>query len=184
MIIDVHGHLVPPDLLAAIRKESGRFPALRLIEDELRRIIRLDDWALMDIRINNFEPFKEIYGFVTGDDVLRFSAMLLNEVVDEFGTPHDFIGHAGGDNFVIISTTENIAILEEKIKERFAEKVLPHYNFMDREQGYITGIDKKGEEKRYPLMTLALGVVSPATHQFADIREITELAAQERRENH
>ena len=159
-------------------------PSARLIEEQLRHLIREKGWALMDIRINDFEPFKEIYGFVTGDDVLRFSAMLLNEVVDEFGTPNDFIGHAGGDNFVIISTFENIATVGKKVKERFAEKVLPHYNFMDREQGYITGTDKKGEEKRYPLMTLTLGIVSSATHQFADIREITELAAQERRENH
>ena len=52
---------------------------------------------------------------------------------------------------------------------------------MDREQGYITATNENGEDERYPLMELSFGVVSPATHQFADIREITELAAQERR---
>ncbi|HNK63815.1 MAG TPA: response regulator, partial [Anaerolineales bacterium] len=81
-------------------------PAGRLIEEQLRRIIREKGWALLDVRVNNFEPFKDVYGFVAGDDVLRFAAMLIGEVVDELGTPSDFIGHAGGDNFIIISTGE------------------------------------------------------------------------------
>ncbi len=62
-------------------------PAGRLIEEQLRRIIRQEDWALLDLRINHFEPFRDVYGFVAGDDVLRFTAMLLSEVVDELGTP-------------------------------------------------------------------------------------------------
>jgi DNA-binding response OmpR family regulator len=81
-------------------------PSGRLIEEQLRRIIRLSDWALMDIRIHHFEPFKDVYGFVAGDDVLRFTAMLLGEVVDEHGSMNDFIGHAGGDNFIIITTEQ------------------------------------------------------------------------------
>ncbi|OQY33989.1 MAG: hypothetical protein B6I38_02870 [Anaerolineaceae bacterium 4572_5.1] len=156
-------------------------PSGRLIEEQLRRLIRQEDWALMDIRINYFEPFKEVYGFVTGDDVLRFTAMTLNESVDEIGTPDDFIGHVGGDNFIITTAAKTANEIEEKIKKSFSEKVLTHYNFMDREQGYITATNENGEDERYPLMELSFGVVSPATHQFADIREITELAAQERR---
>src|SRR3990172_6967434 len=50
-------------------------PSGRLIEEQLRRIIRQQNWALMDIRINHYEPFKDIYGFVAGDDVLRFTPM-------------------------------------------------------------------------------------------------------------
>jgi PleD family two-component response regulator len=61
-------------------------PAGRLIEEQLRRIIREKDWALLDARVNHFDPFKDVYGFVAGDDVLRFTAMLIGEVVDEMGT--------------------------------------------------------------------------------------------------
>src|SRR5689334_21830849 len=73
-------------------------PAGRLIEEQLRRIIREKGWALLDARVNNFETFKDVYGFVAGDDVMRFTAMLVGEVVDELGTSNDFIGHAGSDN--------------------------------------------------------------------------------------
>ena len=158
-------------------------PAGRLIEEQLRRIIRLDDWDFMDLRIQHFEPFKEVYGFVASDDVLRFTAMLLGEVVDELGSINDFIGHAGGDTFVIITTEESAPKIKTRIKERFDQEVLSHYNFMDREQGYIMATDEHGQSQKAPLMILAIGDVSPSQYDFADIREITEMAAEARRKN-
>jgi PleD family two-component response regulator len=156
-------------------------PSGRLIEEQLRRIIRIEGWAFMDIRINQFNPFKEAYGFVAGDDVLRFTAMTLNEVVDKYGTADDFIGHAGSDNFIIISTEERAAIIKDQIRARFSEEVLTHYNFMDREQGFIITTNEEGQKEQTPLMTIGIGMVSPSQYHFADIREITELAAEARR---
>jgi len=158
-------------------------PSGRLIEEQLRKIIRRRDWALMDIRINHFEAFKEVYGFVAADDVLRFLAMLMGEVVDELGTQDDFLGHAGGDNFILITSQEAAEDIRQRLKSRFAEEVLSHYSFLDRQQGYIETRDEDGEPVKAGLMTLAAGVVSPAEYEFADIREITELAAEARRNN-
>ncbi len=166
-----------------LRDPRSGLPSGRLIEDQLRRIIRLDNWAFMDVRINHFEPFKEVYGFVAGDDVLRFTAMLLGEVVDELGTPDDFIGHAGGDNFVVITAADKAEAIRKRIKERFAEEVKTQYNFIDRQQGYIMASDESGQLVQTPLMSLAVGVVSPDEYAFADIREITELAAEARRKD-
>ena len=87
----------------ALTDPRSGLPAGRLIEEQLRLTIRKSGWAYMDIRINYFDQFKDVYGFVAADDVLRFAAMLMSEVVDEVGSSSDFIGHAGGDNFVIIS---------------------------------------------------------------------------------
>lgn len=158
-------------------------PSGRLIEEQLRRIIREKGWMLMDIRIKNFEPFKDVYGFVAGDDVLRFAAMLLNEVVDELGTANDFIGHAGGDNYIVITFSPNAAEMKKQLKERFDEQILSHYNFLDRQQGYILATNAEGQTEKIPLMSLAIGSVSPAEYDFADIREITEMAAEMRRQN-
>jgi PleD family two-component response regulator len=158
-------------------------PAGRLIEEQLRRIIRETGWAYMDIRINDFEPFKDVYGFVASDDVLRFAAMVLGEVLDEIGSSGDFIGHAGGDNFIIITREESASGISQRIKARFADEVLTHYNFMDRQQGFIQAPKAEGQAEKFPLMTLAVGIVSPSQQQFADIREITELAAEARRQD-
>jgi diguanylate cyclase (GGDEF)-like protein len=156
-------------------------PSGRLIEEQLRRIIRQQNWALMDVRINYFEPFKDVYGFVAGDDVLRFAAMLINEVLDELGTQNDFIGHAGGDNFIVITAEETASAIRQRMKGRFAEEVLSHYSFIDRDQGYIMAVGASGETEKVPLMNLSVGIVTPTEYQFADIREITELAAESRR---
>jgi len=158
-------------------------PAGRLIEEQLRRIIRETGWAYMDVRINHFDPFKDVYGFVASDDVLRFSAMLVGEVLDELGTSADFVGHAGGDNFIIITREESADNIRQRLKTRFAEEVQTHYNFMDRQQGFILAPKADGQTEQVPLMTLAVGIVSPSQQQFADIREITELAAEARRQD-
>ena len=158
-------------------------PAGRLIEEQLRKIIREKDWALMDIRINHFDPyFKDVYGFVAGDDVLRFTAMLIGEVVDETGTSSDFVGHAGGDNFIIITTENAAPSIKQRLKERFAEEVQTHYNFIDRQQGYMVAQTGNGPEN-VPFMTLAVGVVMPSEYGFSDIREITEMGAEARRKD-
>src|SRR3989338_3059167 len=86
--------------LEAMTDPRTGLPSGRLIEEQLRKIIRTQGWALVDFRINHFERFKDVYGFIAGDEVLRFTSILLGEVVDELGTTNDFIGHPGGDNFV------------------------------------------------------------------------------------
>jgi len=158
-------------------------PAGRLIEEQLRRIIREKGWALLDARVNNFEPFKDVYGFVAGDDVLRFTAMMIGEVIDELGTNTDFIGHAGGDNFIIITTDEKASAIKERLKQRFDQEVQTHYNFMDRQQGFVQAPSGDGSTVKVPFMTMSVGLVSPSEQSFADIREITELAAEARRQD-
>lgn len=158
-------------------------PAGRLIEEQLRRIIREKGWALLDAGISHFDSFKNIYGFVAGDDVLRFSAVLMNEVVDEVGNPADYIGHAGGDNFIIITTEEKADAIKSRLKERFNQEVQTHYNFIDRQQGFVQSPMADGTAEKVPFMTMAIGAVSPSQFSFADIREITELSAEARRQD-
>jgi diguanylate cyclase (GGDEF)-like protein len=167
----------------ALTDPRSGLPAGRLIEEQLRTTIRQKDWAYMDIRINYFDQFKDVYGFVAGDDVLRFAAMLMSEVVDEISSSGDFIGHAGGDNFVIITKEEAAPGMRTRLKTRFAEEVQSHYNFIDRQQGFIMAANAEGQMEKTPLMSLSVGIVTPSQQAFADIREITELAADMRRQD-
>ena len=156
-------------------------PSGRLIEDQLREIIRQESWCYVDIQIDHFEAFKDVYGFVAGDDVVRFSAMLINETIEEIGNVEDFIGHTGGNNFILISSEPNTDNIQNTLKSRFAEEVLSHYNFIDREQGHIQTTNEYGESIQRPLMSLSIGTVYQSDHDFSDIREITEFAAEARR---
>jgi diguanylate cyclase (GGDEF)-like protein len=151
-------------------------PSSRLIEDQLRQLMRADDWTLLLVGIDHLAPFNDTYGFVASGEVLRFTALLLNDVVDELGTLNDFIGHASSETFVIITMEKNVASMVEQLRKRFNEEVMTHYNFIDREQGGIRLTDGA----LAPLMSLSIGVVSSKT-PFSDIREITEAAAELRR---
>lgn len=152
-------------------------PSSRLIEDQLRDLMRLSDWTFVEVGIENAAPFNDAYGFVAGNEALRFTALLLNEVVDEFGTSEDFLGHTGGNAFVIITYSKDVPKITSSLKERFNERILSHYNFIDREEGGI----RQADGSIAPLMYLSIGVVSSNTQRFSDIREITETAAEMRR---
>jgi PleD family two-component response regulator len=161
---------------------KSNLPSGRLIEDQLRKLMHsADPWAYVDIKINDFDAFTEVYGFVAGDDVIRFMALLMNEVVEECGTPEDFLGHPGRDNFVVITHARDVDKLRQRMAERFNAEVQQHYSFIDRERGYVLVPDGMQGERQANLMTLSTGAVSTLKHQFADIREITELAAEDRR---
>lgn len=151
-------------------------PSSRLIEDQLRDLMRIESWSLLLIGIDNFTAFNDAYGFVAGNEVMRFAALLLNNIIDEFGTLDDFAGHASDDTFILITRTKDVSALVEALRTRFNQEVQSHYNFMDREQGGIM----LPNGSTAPLMHLSIGMVSDE-QRFADIREITETAAELRR---
>ncbi|MEM9952267.1 MAG: response regulator [Chloroflexota bacterium] len=153
------------------------FPVGQPIEGHLRDLMRKDaDWTYIDIKITNFEPFKEVYSWQAGDEVLRATALMITDTLEGHGTSNDFVGHPSSDNFVIISQASATDVLIDALRERFNSEIQQHYSFIDRERGYmLVGDDQKD------LMSLSVGSVSTRTHQFSDIREITELAADDRR---
>ncbi|MBC8099785.1 MAG: diguanylate cyclase, partial [Armatimonadetes bacterium] len=160
---------------------KSNLPTGRLIEDHLRTLMRNNKaWTYLDVKINNFDSFSDVYSFIAGDEVIRFMALMLGEVMEETGTADDYLGHPGRDNFIIVSHTPDSRRLQDQLVTRFNEEVKQHYSFIDRERGYILVPSERGE-KQVPLMTLSIGSVSTTTHQFSDIREITELAAEDRR---
>lgn len=152
-------------------------PSSRLIEDQLRQLMRSSNWTYLQIGIDHIEPFSDEYGFLARDEVLRFTTLLLNEVDDDLGTLDDFVGHATSNTFVLVTMADNVPAMVEELRQQFDEGILSHYSFIDREQGGIMQPDGN----LVPLMKLSIGIVSDKTQRFSDIREITETAAELRR---
>jgi diguanylate cyclase (GGDEF)-like protein len=180
LMLRVEGALRRAGWLSLTSPVTG-LPSSKLIEEQLRKIMRRKGWSVLYVGINHISDFNDVYGFVAGDDVLRFTAMLLAEVVDEFGAGSEFIGHVGGDDFIIIGTPEAASQLGSRMTQRFNEEVETFYNYKDRERGYIEVDDGAGKVQKVPLMSLAVGLIHHDTAPFADIREITEVAAEARR---
>jgi diguanylate cyclase (GGDEF)-like protein len=151
-------------------------PSGKMIEEQLRGLMRRKNWGLLYLGLPGIEAFNDVYGFVAGDEVLRFAALIMSETVDNLGTPEDFIGHVGGDDFIIISRNDRAKPIADALIKRFNAEVGTHYDFKARQQGYIVY-----QGQQVPLMTIAVGIISPDMHEFTDIREITEAAADARR---
>ena len=157
-------------------------PGGQLIEQRLRQLVPRDGWGIVYVGVKRLGQFGEAYGFVASEEVLRFTAMILIQTVDRLGTLDDFIGHVGSDEFIVVTEKERAPRLAQKVKERFDANVGTHYNWQAREQGYLVVEDEDGHEVKADLMTLTAGVVTPDDGPFADIREITEAAAEARRQ--
>jgi len=156
-------------------------PSGKLIEEQLRLLMRRANWGLLYIGLSGIEAFNDVYGFVAGDEVLRFAALIMGETVDQIGMPEDFIGHVGGDDFIIITQGERVNPMAEALTKRFNAEVGTHYDFKARQQGFIVYQGRDGREQRASLMTMAIGIIKPGEDGFTDIREITEAAAEARR---
>jgi GGDEF domain-containing protein len=129
-------------------------PTGRFIDEQLQRVKGVPGWRLLDCRMEAFRPFVDVNGFAAGDDVLKFTAHLIREVVDQAGTPNDFVGHPANDNFLILTQAADVAALAQRLQERFNTEVKTHYSFLEVEQGYVLMRDNAGQMVQAPLMTL------------------------------
>jgi PleD family two-component response regulator len=157
-------------------------PSGKLIEEQLRGLMRRKGWGLLYIGLTDLDAFTDVYGFVAGDEVLRFTALLMGETDDKVGGPDDFIGHVGGDDFIVITTEEKAQALADAAIKRFNQDIGSHYSFKDRERGYIVVKDADNKERQASLIKMCIGVIFAHTQEFTDIREITEVSAEARRQ--
>jgi len=150
-------------------------PGPRLVEEQLRTLLRKKDaWALVRANLRGFKAFNTAYGFLAGEEVLRFAAHTFMHVVDEVGAPEDFLGHAGGDNFVVITALDRGAAIRQALIERIDTGVLAHYSFRERERGYLILKSADGAETQAPLITLNGALLTSEQGPFYDIMELTQ----------
>lgn len=150
-------------------------PTADLINDEFRRLLSAEEWALATIHINEFDTFTQAYGTVVGEDVLKFTALLVLEIVNEVGAPEDFVGQmVTGPDFLLSATTERMQAIIKRLMERFDQEIGLHYSYPDRKRGYIMLRHNDGGERQAPLMSLSVGVLHSTDGPFYDIRELSE----------
>jgi PleD family two-component response regulator len=153
-------------------------PTGQEVKEQLSQLLHADRWALLDCRITGFEGYKDIYSFVAGDEVLAGTASLLNQVLAEEKREEDFIGHAGGGNFLLITSGEKASTIAQKIKTRFNDSVGNYYSEEDKHRGYM--MPPGGTGLTVPLMKMSVGVLSSEGVTFTDLRELTEAALEAR----
>lgn len=135
-------------------------------------------FAVCYLDLDKFKSYNDKYGFEHGDEVIRDTARLLIKATHELGEKDDFIGHIGGDDFVIITKPNTADKLCQRIIKEFDNFAPSFYNEEDRARGYIVAKDRKGNEEKVPLLSISIGVVTNENRKVTHIAEIGEIGAE------
>lgn len=181
----------PKELLARIRmvlrrteRDLGANPLTRLpgnvaIMNELQA--RLDSKSVFSVcylDLDKFKAYNDKYGFEHGDEVISETARIVLRTIKELGNPEDFIGHIGGDDFVVITTPSTVDTICKRVIADF-DKISPKfYNPTDRKKGYILASDRQGKQQKVPLLSISIGVVSNEYRQIKHVAQIGEIGAE------
>lgn len=104
-----------------------------LVEERLSEVIHKSGWGLLHIAISHLEAFREAYGFVASDDVLRAISLMIHNTIRETGSTDDFIGHISPTDFVVVVSPSNMPPFQERIKSRLEQSLDFFYPIKDRE---------------------------------------------------
>ncbi len=181
----------PPELLARIKMILRRterdldanplthLPGNVSILNELQsRIDKKSSFAVAYCDLDKFKVYNDKYGFKHGDEIIKETARLLIRATKELGNLDDFIGHIGGDDFVVVTTPEKADVITQKVVEDF-EKIAPSfYTEEDRTAGFIVGHDRKGIEQKFGLLSISIGIVSNEKRELTHVAQIAELGAE------
>ncbi len=164
--------------LSPLTRLPGGLQLERAIDYKLRS---LDPWSVLYLDLDNFKAFNDAYGFLAGNDMILLVGHICQRVVYEYGNADDFVGHIGGDDFVIVTTPDREKILCHHILERYKEESLVFYRKEDIEHGSISGVDRKGKPYQFPLVSLSIGVVNDRLCCSHSIDEVGTLTAEAKR---
>ena len=180
-----------PELLARIRGVLRRSRDMRAqspltglpgnvrIEEEIEgRLQQGIEFAILYADLDHFKAFNDHYGFLRGDEAIQATARLLDGLVEEMGDGQGFLGHVGGDDFVVVVPPEKAADVAQMIVERFDEMADELYEPEDRTRGFIAVVDRRGELQRYPRLSISIGVASTDKRAFRHYAEAVAIATE------
>ena len=156
-----------------------RLPGGIAIENVLKRRINSGQpLAFCVVDLDNFKAFNDHYGYAYGNVVLKETAKIIEEAVKAKGNIDDFVGHVGGDDFVVITTPSLMRDISSEIIKGFDTKIPQFYEETDRVKGFILGKNRQGQEMQFPIMTISIAIVTNEHHKFRSPIEASEIAAE------
>jgi len=156
-----------------------RLPGNRRIEKIVQT--KIEDGSAFSIAyydIDNFKSFNDKYGYMKGDSVIRHTAYILSTIVKRYGNKDDFVGHIGGDDFVVVTTPEHDALIASQSILAFDRLIPFHYNKEDRERRYVVVKDRRGNVLNTPLMSVSVAIANNRDYKLENIVELMEIIAE------
>jgi len=154
-------------------------PGNMVIEEEIKRRLRAGKpFALCHVDLDNFKPFADKYGYAWGSEVIKEVARILTDEITATDPEGDFVGHIGGDDFVIISDPARAEAFCKRIVSRFDGEIMKFYSNKDKQRGFIVGKDRNGHSQKFPLITVTIAMVTDDGSRIESPLEMAKMAAQ------
>jgi diguanylate cyclase (GGDEF)-like protein len=149
------------------------------IQNEINHRIALGEkLAVIYADLDNFKAFNDVYGFSKGDIAIKMTADIIIDAIQSFGGGKDFIGHVGGDDFLLITTPDKSEDICKEIIKVFDNKIVALYNDRDRESGFIVTKSRRGTITKYPIMSISMGIVTNEKRELENQAHIAEISAE------
>ena len=156
-----------------------RLPGNVSIQRELeRRLATNEPLAVCYLDLNRFKSFNDHFGFQRGDEVIQRTAAILLDASRTHGTPQDFTGHIGGDDFILITVPACAERLCEAVIRAFDAMVPQLYEAEDRARGYLLHTDRQGQPVKIPLLSIAIALVTNTAHPLTHLGQIAKIGAE------
>ncbi len=181
----------PEELLARVRmvlKRASRDldanPLTRLpgnvsIMNEIQeRIKDKDKFAVLYLDLDKFKSYNDYYGFERGDHLIKDTSRIIIESIQKKGRETDYVGHVGGDDFVVVTEPQRTKEIAQEIIDRFDEQIPLFYDEKDRKKGYIISKDRTGKDKSFPLVSISIGIVTNEHKDFSHVGEVSTIGAE------
>lgn len=150
------------------------------IQTELKkRLLRNEKFIVLYLDLDNFKAYNDVYGFLKGDEIIKFTAKAILNNVNNSGKADIFVGHIGGDDFVsILGGDVNYEEVCHDIIAEFDSQVKYFFTEEDVKRGYLKIQNRKGKMEHFPLTSISIGVVVADEGRFTNVLEIGEVGAQ------
>ncbi len=156
-----------------------RLPGGIAIENVLKKRIESGHpIAFCVLDLDNFKAFNDRYGYANGSEVIKATAKIVENAVREKGTGDDFVGHVGGDDFVVITSPDHMREISTAVIKQFDATIPGFYDQGDRERGHILGKTRQGVEMEFPIMTISIAIVTNERRKLTSALEASEIAAE------
>ncbi len=154
-------------------------PGNPIIEQILRaRLTAGEPLAVLYIDLTNFKTFNDKYGWLKGDEAIKMLARAILDTVTAMGSKDDFVGHIGGDDFMVVTTPEHAERVAMEIIARFDTAIPSYYSDQDRACGYIQVLDRQGRTFQAPIMSVAIAIVNNEQKELKHPLQVSDLSAE------
>lgn len=147
-------------------------------EEAVRRIKTGEPLAFFYVDIDNFKAYNDKYGYLNGDSAIKQAAALLCEVQRRFGGEEVFVGHIGGDDFVLLARPQRAEEMAAEIAASFDALAPKFYNAEDRARGFTTAKDRMGNVREFPVMTLSIALTTNEKRALDHYAKLADIAAE------